>query len=630
MNKFGLLITLLFLSIFTFSQSDTLFFKTGVSGLTANQRLIIDKKLKEHKGLIEKVIVYGYSDTTGGNQLNLNLSKSRALSVVKYLNSKSNQAFDVEYYAKGETQKFSQINLSKNRSAEVVFNLKELKYKPIPDFYEKSGVETQVFNINASEDTTIRCKQGTVFYLPANAFGNDLNTKKVTFEVKEAYLKSDMVLENLSTMSNGKILETQGMIYTNAMIGEDTLELVKDIMIFTPSDTIMADAKIFDGARDLHSDEMNWALNNNSVLRSFNISDFTTCPMYYPGCGGVKDSWYDKAFERCDSLFKDDYEARLECRKQALLDVYGYCFHDNRCKFFFCKIRKFFMAVGRLPKRIARIKIGGRWVKAKGKKHEKKMKNLYKKINKDGVLNIEEIQEMKNLLQEKVDAGLPLTVEEERILGLSNEIQKEDSLIRAGVINNTSIRKCSLLADLYEEYGVDNAKALTLALNKPLLDEFGVTTMAELMDTLPKVNMEKIELAYKENNISYQDYKFYVFNSFNLGWKNVDCFADVSKDDMISMKVNEKPNDEVDVKLVFVDREFVLPGEIIDGKNFYFTGIPKGETAWIVGIKYINGQPLLALHKVTTAEKSFELEFKEMSLAELKEALKVIDFKGQD
>ena len=96
---------------------------------------------------------------------------------------------------------------------------------------------------------------------------------------------------------------------------------------------------------------------------------------------------------------------------------------------------------------------------------------------------------------------------------------------------------------------------------------------------------------------------------------------------MISLKVSEIPSEQVDVKLVFVDREFVLPGKIVDDKHFYFSGIPKNESAWLVGVKYIDGKPLLALKNITTEEKVFDLEFKSMSLSELKKALKVIDFK---
>ena len=97
---------------------------------------------------------------------------------------------------------------------------------------------------------------------------------------------------------------------------------------------------------------------------------------------------------------------------------------------------------------------------------------------------------------------------------------------------------------------------------------------------------------------------------------------------MISLKVSEMPTKEIDIKLVFVDREFVLPGKILDKENFYFTDIPKNEKAWIVGVKYIDGKPLLALRNITTKEKDFDLDFKLMSLQELKEALKVIDFKS--
>ena len=39
--------------------------------------------------------------------------------------------------------------------------------------------------------------------------------------------------------------------------------------------------------------------------------------------------------------------------------------------------------------------------------------------------------------------------------------------------------------------------------------------------------------------------------------------------------LSEMPTKEIDIKLVFVDREFVLPGKILDKENFYFTDIQR-------------------------------------------------------
>lgn len=108
--------------------------------------------------------------------------------------------------------------------------------------------------------------------------------------------------------------------------------------------------------------------------------------------------------------------------------------------------------------------------------------------------------------------------------------------------------------------------------------------------TLPKANFETIETAYRNKKISFEDYKFYIFNASALGWKNLDVFADLSKNQLTKIKVNVRPSKQVDCKLVFKDREFVLPAGLGED-HFYFDEIPKGEDAWLVGIQYIDHIP---------------------------------------
>ena len=617
--------TVIFVMIFvSFTNAqDTIYFKLRQSNLNELHKKQLKKSIQEHDaGNIKEVTVLGYSDTVGSFSFNEKLSRKRAKNTAKFLISKGVSKDLIKTKWLGETNKFDANNVEQNRCVEIVFKSSSASYKPIPEFYEKSQVNIQIFKIHSDRDTIIIGKQGTVINIPGGSFSSKngkISNSTIDFQLKEVFLKSDMVLENLTTVSNDKILETQGMVYTNALFDGDTLRLQKDIAIMTPTDTIRNDAQIFDGARDLHSDVMNWSISNNTVLRNFTINDITKCPIYFPGCGG--DGAFNDSFKRCDSLFREDYDKRLNCRKRALFDFMCGGVYPEYCKFFFCKIKKFFNG-------IKRKKENDKAVSKASKKLDEKLNELAKKVEEnDGIIGPDDLEILAKALKDKAESGEPLTEKEKNVLALTEAIQKEDDLIRNGLVSLEQFASCNELEDLMNKYGVKSIKELMLIINRPLLDEFGVTTMEALMDTLPKVNLEKIEVAYKGEKIGYEDYKFYVFNSSNLGWKNVDIFADISEEDMISLKVSEAPSEQVDVKLVFVDREFVLPGKIVDDKHFYFSGIPKNESAWLVGVKYIDGKPLLALKNITTVEKVFDLEFKSMSLPDLKKALKVIDFK---
>ena len=74
--------------------------------------------------------------------------------------------------------------------------------------------EKQTFKINSEESNFIEGKEGTVLYIPQNAFGD---IKNVKLTLKESYSKSSYLFNCLSTQTaNGENLETAGMIELKA------------------------------------------------------------------------------------------------------------------------------------------------------------------------------------------------------------------------------------------------------------------------------------------------------------------------------------------------------------------------------------------------------------------------------
>ena len=96
---------------------------------------------------------------------------------------------------------------------------------------------------------------------------------------------------------------------------------------------------------------------------------------------------------------------------------------------------------------------------------------------------------------------------------------------------------------------------------------------------------------------------------------------------MTQIKINLPPVQDTDCKLVFPDRAFVLPEKLADD-YFYFESIPKKEKAWVVALKYENGQPMLAMKYIKIKKETFDLEFEILTLSELKEKLKILDFEN--
>ncbi len=84
---------------------------------------------------------------------------------------------------------------------------------------EKINFPTIEFTIDATSDTTLFGEQGTRLFIEKETFqytDNSPVTDSIKIELKEFYKKSDITLADLSTESNGKLLETGGMLRITA------------------------------------------------------------------------------------------------------------------------------------------------------------------------------------------------------------------------------------------------------------------------------------------------------------------------------------------------------------------------------------------------------------------------------
>jgi hypothetical protein len=195
------------------------------------------------------------------------------------------------------------------------------------------------------------------------------------------------------------------------------------------------------------------------------------------------------------------------------------------------------------------------------------------------------------------------------------------------MLSKSLIPTCKQLQELYEKYGVKNLNDLALAINKPLMDSFGVKSIEALRDTLAKINLNRIEVAYQNGSISYNDLKYYVFNTSKLGFINIDAFAKLKPGSLVDLTIKFTPARNTECKIVFKKRRAILPGSNLD-KNYTFKNIPKNEAVYIVALKYLNGQALLAIEEIKTAQITIEPNFQTYTLEELKEQLKKLDALG--
>jgi hypothetical protein len=633
---------------------NNLYYDVDYSALTPAHQLKLDTWLDSIslENLVSLQIV-GHTDTSANLEYNKLLSQKRAAPVRAYFLSKGVDKSKIKFSFYGETQALSTDNLRKDRRVDIILEFQNT-LPPIPpievpeavsttsikNLYKLLALTPQEFCINPNRDTIIHGKYGTLVTIKANSFKLTPSQKAsatcINFQVKEAFLKSEMFLENLNTMTtDGRLLETQGMVYTNAMIGADTLELIQDIIIMVSTDEIVEDVKVFDGARDLHTDAVNWAFNNNSVLRNFSVADVQNC---------VSMNDIHRICDCQDSLIGITKLDKIDCCYDRLMNEVlnsikdSLANYDCKCPLLFCGFNRSFLWTAALfdqqirelnkktalcRKRLGAVLLLKRLRNRNGLDRSRKGCFLLN-FGINFTLIIPKIFIRKKARKKKVK----MTEREKKIMDLTQLIIDSDDKIRIGLkgmLSKNFVTKCNELDSLFKSYQVNNTAALVHALNQPLMDELGVTTMEALLDTLPKVNLAYLEIAYRDKKIAYEDYKFYVFNSSMLGWQNLDIFAKIPPEDQLLLKVNAVPDSTIDCKLIFKEEEFVLPAKV-ENKFFYFEGVPRNRDAWLIGIQYKNARPLFSIELITIKKKTYNLNLKELSLEELKKQLKQLDF----
>ncbi len=145
------------------------------------------------------------------------------------------------------------------------------------EVYSKDNLSTQTFKIDAQRDTILQSESGTILRIFKNTFVNgngEMTVGPVEIEFKEALTIFDMVMSNLTTTTNGKMLQTGGMIYINAKSNGQPIAIGENnaIGILLPTDELVGGMQLFEGVED--SSRINW-INPTPLLNDMIADDST-------------------------------------------------------------------------------------------------------------------------------------------------------------------------------------------------------------------------------------------------------------------------------------------------------------------------------------------------------------------
>lgn len=142
-----------------------------------------------------------------------------------------------------------------------------------------STKKSQFFTCKTDIETVLKGAEGTTLTIPKGCFETETGSilrGVVKVELKEFLKTSDMILSNLVTQSDGKLLETGGMIFLNATDSEGNKVKIRsdeDIKITLPKPPKAEDKQLFYGEKSPNG-RINWTL-AKPLEDNFNNVGFT-------------------------------------------------------------------------------------------------------------------------------------------------------------------------------------------------------------------------------------------------------------------------------------------------------------------------------------------------------------------
>ncbi len=191
----------------------------------------------------------------------------------------------------------------------------------------------QVFEIDPKIDNEIKCKNGTLINLPANAMAltnGEAPKGKVTLSVQEYSDYAEMFKHNITTTSDSKLLETGGSCFIKAEANGDSI-IIKKNQTYTISFPSEKDErmKTFMGERDSNGN-LNWVLDQQVVKRiPVKIIPLVTVPyvkrVVGEDCNCKKERYYFQTIVSDEGFYNlktDDYTRNVLSTSKKVVSMF--------------------------------------------------------------------------------------------------------------------------------------------------------------------------------------------------------------------------------------------------------------------------------------------------------------------
>lgn len=266
-NSISFLAIILISTLTSSAQDYNVFFDFNSDILRINDVGKLSNILDKFNPNEHTIKLVGYTDTIGSNEYNLKLSRRRTNTVKEYLTKKGIASDQISTGFKGKLNPVKSDQIY-NRRVEIFLLSKQSKISSIEEFRKSCKPKPQKFTIPSDVDVEIEGNRGTIITISANSFLTK-SGKKITGEVEirltEFYSMTDFFSEKLSTISEGVLLTSAGMIHIKVVQDDEELILREntDIELAFPKSN-ETNYSTFYGERQ-ENGNMNWQLDKQQL-----------------------------------------------------------------------------------------------------------------------------------------------------------------------------------------------------------------------------------------------------------------------------------------------------------------------------------------------------------------------------
>lgn len=200
---------------------------------------------------------------------------------------------EIEFKDSMESEYYEEDSTLLTKSIDYTYNPANREYpmeSPF-DIYHNFESSFQKVTISNSLDTVIKFNKGTELTIRPNSFvikGNpEEKISNLEVRIKEFYSASDFLLNNLSTMSDGRMLESGGSVYVEIRANGKECEIAKGktLEISFPKSNEKEDMQLFEG--NWNENAINWVEIGDRAQKEEMMEVFTVVENMPEFIGGV-------------------------------------------------------------------------------------------------------------------------------------------------------------------------------------------------------------------------------------------------------------------------------------------------------------------------------------------------------